>query len=210
VDKVNSIEKLNEEIFLWINTGFASPLMDGFMSFITVTGDATVVTGFGLLLIWMWEQAPWRRERGRMTALFLVALAVGGGAMHAIKQNLPKDRPLAHFEERIRSGEVSVRAPFSQLRHRTFPSGHTQTAFGAAMFLSLAIRRPGAVIALFAWASLVGLSRVYTGVHFPMDIAGGAALGAGCAWMVHRFGGGPSLRRMTRQGETGGANAAPA
>ncbi|MDH5509981.1 MAG: phosphatase PAP2 family protein [Nitrospinota bacterium] len=189
------MESFNENMFLWINGRFASPLMDGVMSFVTVTGDATVVISCGFMLIWTWNLAPWKNRRGRMTALFLVALVVGGGAMHAIKQNLPKDRPLAHFEERIQKGEITVRAPFSLLYHRTFPSGHTQTAFGAAMFLALVIRKPAAIMALFAWAAMVGFSRVYTGVHFPMDIAGGAVLGAGSAWMVYRFGGGRPVHR---------------
>ena len=204
------MESFNENLFLWINGRFASPLMDGLMSFVTVTGDATVVISFGLMLIWMWRLAPWRCRRGRMMALFLVALAVGGGGMHAIKQNLPKDRPLAHFAERMEKGEVTMRAPFSQLYHRTFPSGHTQTAFGAAMFLSLAIRKPGAIMALLTWASMVGLSRVYIGVHFPMDIAAGAVLGAGCAWMVYRFAGGLSLSvRLQAMDGTAGERAAP-
>ncbi|MDH5478038.1 MAG: phosphatase PAP2 family protein [Nitrospinota bacterium] len=187
------MEKFNEELFLWLNSRLASPLMDGVMSFVTVTGDAVVVISFGLVAVAMWPKAPWRRNRFKAAGLFLAALAVGGAAMHGIKQNLPKDRPLAHFAEMINKGEARVRAPFSQLYHRTFPSGHTQTAFGAAIFFALLIRTPAAVVALLAWASMVGLSRVYLGVHFPMDIAGGSVLGAGAAWMVYRTGGGLAL-----------------
>ena len=190
--QADMMEKLNENLFLWINNAFASPLMDGAMTFVTVTGDATVVIGLGLMSLF-WRGAPWRTA-----VIFLAAMAAGGASVHVIKQSLPKDRPLAHFEERIHSGDVTVRTPFMALRHRTFPSGHTQAAFTAAVFFSLLIWRPGPAAALLVWAAMVGLSRIYLGVHFPMDVAGGAMVGAFCGWLIFRLGfgrtGGPSAK----------------
>jgi undecaprenyl-diphosphatase len=63
-------------------------------------------------------------------------------------------------------------------RHRTdsFPSGHAATSFAAAT--SIAGVRPSLGPTAFAGAALMALTRPYLGVHYPSDVAAGAALGA--------------------------------
>ena len=57
----------------------------------------------------------------------------------------------------------------------SFPSGHTAVAFGVATALAAGDARIAA--AEFALASAIGLSRVYLGAHYPLDVAAGATLG---------------------------------
>lgn len=60
-----------------------------------------------------------------------------------------------------------------------FPSSHAANHFGVALFLGLLLPRNRFVFAaLLLWASLVCYAQIYTGVHYPLDIAGGALLGA--------------------------------
>jgi undecaprenyl-diphosphatase len=57
----------------------------------------------------------------------------------------------------------------------SLPSGHASTSFAGALVLAYLVRR--AIPALFVLAALIALSRVYIGVHYPLDIVAGAALG---------------------------------
>lgn len=56
----------------------------------------------------------------------------------------------------------------------SFPSGHTSTAFAAAAVLTR-LGVPPAIA--YGLAALVGITRLYVGVHFPSDVLAGAVLG---------------------------------
>jgi membrane-associated phospholipid phosphatase len=75
--------------------------------------------------------------------------------------------------------------PLSSESSRSFPSGHTSSAFSTAMSLSLNYPKWYVAVPAFAWASATAYSRMYLGVHYPTDVLGGAVLGAGTAWLTH-------------------------
>lgn len=59
----------------------------------------------------------------------------------------------------------------------SFPSGHTSSAFTFAMAITLVLRKKGVAIASFIFAFLMGMSRIYVGVHYPTDVIVGAFVG---------------------------------
>jgi undecaprenyl-diphosphatase len=78
--------------------------------------------------------------------------------------------------------------PQESWQFNAFPSGHTAAAFGVATMLALLTRgtkyrRVGQVG--LVWATLVGISRIYRGVHWPTDVLGGALAGGLGALIVY-------------------------
>lgn len=67
----------------------------------------------------------------------------------------------------------------------SFPSGHTASSFAAATALSTFYPKAGPLA--FTLATLVGISRVHLGHHFPSDVAIGSVIGVGTGTMVARL-----------------------
>jgi len=110
----------------------------------------------------------------------LIAEMVSG----LLKLWIDRDRPpLANPDP-----EPLVRLPATG----SFPSGHATVAFACATVLALAV--PRLALPLFALAALVAWSRVYVGVHYPLDVLAGALLGVALAFAI--AGAGRALRRV--------------
>jgi len=64
-----------------------------------------------------------------------------------------------------------------------FVSSHAANTFGLAALLFLWVKNKWFTILMIVWASLVGYSRIYLGVHYPGDVLFGSLLGVGCGWL---------------------------
>jgi undecaprenyl-diphosphatase len=64
----------------------------------------------------------------------------------------------------------------------SFPSGHTAAAF--ALAIALGAVHPGLVPPMLLLAITVGYARMYLGVHYPLDVAAGAAIGLLCGSVI--------------------------
>ena len=83
----------------------------------------------------------------------------------------------------IHEGRPSEPAPLVTIPNsHSFPSGHTATSFAAATILSAFV--PRAAPAFFLLAVAIGWSRLYVGVHWPLDVVGGALIGVATALLL--------------------------
>lgn len=82
-------------------------------------------------------------------------------------------------------GELPVHLPLGCTDSWSFPSSHATNIFCEATIVSLVFPRARPWAYLFA--SLVGFSRIYLGVHYPFDVLGGAGIGVLVGWGVVRL-----------------------
>jgi undecaprenyl-diphosphatase len=85
----------------------------------------------------------------------------------ALRQLIGRDRPFVVYPE----PRPLVHPPSSG----SFPSGHAAAAFACATVIAWA--SPRLAVPAYVVAVLVAWSRVYVGVHYPLDVLGGAVLG---------------------------------
>jgi undecaprenyl-diphosphatase len=166
--------------------GLREPWLDPIMQGITCTGLGWVqLVGILLAFALLWGRRWSTGRREGWLGLNPVAwsVLVAGLLSGAIRL------PLAAWVARERPSNFDSATPLEQVfGHSSFPSGHTTTSFAIATVLVLTLwgsRTAWAGWLAMLWASLVGLSRVYVGVHFPSDVLGGAALGTSCGAVIY-------------------------
>jgi undecaprenyl-diphosphatase len=110
-------------------------------------------------------------RRPGLVPLVAVGVLLAHVSSLLLKRAFGVERPNERFPE----PEPLVPAPTDF----SFPSGHATTSFAAAALIAGAA--PRLAVPAFVLAAAVAFSRVYVGVHYPLDVAGGALLGLGVA-----------------------------
>lgn len=163
---------LDDRIRLAVHS-FASPRLTAIMRALSLYGGPAGLTPLGIVLAVVFLRKRWRRG-----ALLVVVTMAGAGLLDTLlKLTFRRSRPAAFFDYPL---------PASH----SFPSGHAFFAAsffgGVAVLVSGRVRNPllRALIWIVAAALilLVGLSRVYLGVHYPSDVLAGYA--AATVWVA--------------------------
>jgi undecaprenyl-diphosphatase len=174
---IDRLIALDKTIFLLINGTWPSPALDIGMAFVTLFGNGLFLAGIVGPVLYFGDR---RRFAARVPAI-IAAVVVGGVVNGIIKEIVGRPRPLTEFSEEIRTGAVWVHTVFERWRGNSFPSGHAQTAFGTATALAYYYRGWYTPL-VFILAGGVAVSRIYLGVHFPLDVVAGALVGVGCSF----------------------------
>ena len=186
---------LDTSLFQWLNQSAANGLLDRVMPWLS--GNALFLPAVVVVALWLVLRCG---ERGRVCAL-LVALAVGfsdGAVCQPAKRGFARPRPYITLETTRFAPVPGLTASFAVVgelspearaelnggsgAYRSLPSSHSANWAAASVVACFFFRRLARV--LVPLTILVGLSRIYNGVHYPSDVLAGWVLGAGSGAFV--------------------------
>lgn len=159
---------MNYSIFKLINS-FAGkwPALDNVMIYLSKTAILIVIA----LLCYLWIQKGTERKHTAFYIALTLILALGGNFI--IHQFYYHARPFVNHH---------VTKLISHSSDSSFVSDHGTLVFSTAIILLLRKDRLGMVS--LVWAILVGISRIFVGVHYPFDIIGAFILAGVVAIVV--------------------------
>jgi undecaprenyl-diphosphatase len=166
---IEKIKDWDTELFLFLNS-LHTPLMDTAMYWIT--DRFFWIPFYALLMFFLIRRFKWQGVWMIIATVLAIALA-DQIASSVFKPYFLRNRPC--YEESISQVVHVVRGCGGRYG---FVSSHASTTFAFATLLWLLLRNALRNISyLFYWAFLVSYSRIYVGVHYPLDLFFGALVG---------------------------------
>jgi membrane-associated phospholipid phosphatase len=154
------------ELHIMLNQ-YNSPGFDQFFKYITIAGDGSFLPVFILIMLMV---------HFRGTILMIATFLLSGLFVQVLKRFVFDDiaRPVKYFQG---SYQLHLVENIDQHCCRSFPSGHSATAFGIFFCLALVSRQNWIKLLMLILAFMVAYSRVYLSQHFLIDIMAGSFIG---------------------------------
>ncbi len=167
---------LNVQIFQWIHAGAGGrPVVDGFAVFFA-EGGPYLLAGF-FVVLWFFVSENKKSALLEATQAAAIGLAV--------------NQLIGLFYFHPRPYMIGLATPlFSHGPETSFPSDHATLMFVAAFYMLMARRWAACGIPILTVATLTAWGRVYSGIHFPFDMAGSLVIGLASAHFMRRIVGG--------------------
>lgn len=150
-------------ILLFIQDCIRNPILNMIMIFITSLGDDGLLWIAATIVLLIPKKT---RKVGIMSAVALLGSLIINN--NIIKNIVQRPRPYVTFTDL----QIIIPEP----SEFSFPSGHTSSSFAAAAVFYRHLPKKVGVPSIIL-AGLIGLSRLYVGVHYPTDVLAGAIMG---------------------------------
>ncbi|MFW5820080.1 MAG: phosphatase PAP2 family protein [Bacteroidota bacterium] len=163
------------ESFLILNS-LHNPFLDSVMPYITWMGDGLFAAIVALVFL------LYRVRYGIFLGLSFITSGLLAQTMKKVIFS-GELRPMAYFREI--GTEIHTIPEVKQLMLYSFPSGHSTTAFACFVGISFLVKQWYWKMILLLVAIIVGYSRVYIAVHFPVDVIAGSLIGVLSSYLFY-------------------------
>ena len=178
---MQEIIQLDKEVFLYLNN-LGNSSWDGFWEVISYR--FSWIPFYVLLLFLLWKNFGWKQTLLILLITVLMILAADQ-LTNILKNGVKRFRPCSTegFEGIMRPVACNKSGRYG------FTSAHSANHFALAIFLGLIFksRIKWFFYFLLVWAGICAYSRIYLGVHFPLDIICGALIGIFFGWLSFKF-----------------------
>ncbi|WP_348620869.1 phosphatase PAP2 family protein [Pedobacter lusitanus] len=165
----NPIQKIDNRILIDLSEHRSEPKTNVFMFLSKYNNLVNIAVPAGIFAAGVIDNDKGTRQNACYIA---TSSAVNLLLTMVIKKIVKRPRPFL--------GQIKINAVYHP-GQTSFPSGHTSSSFTTATALSQVYHKWYVIAPAYLWASSVGYSRMYLGVHYPSDVATGALIGTGSA-----------------------------
>jgi len=173
------LERLDQQIFLFLNS-YYSPFWDKVMH--AVSSITIWIPLYLAILVYLGLRY---KRKFIIIILFIILAATFSDqiSVHLFKNIFQRLRPchepslegLVHLVDGYCGGLYG------------FVSSHATNSFNVAIISLLFIRKRWFTVSIIIWATVVGYSRIYLGVHYPGDVICGSIVGALLGWSIFKL-----------------------
>lgn len=170
---IAGLNDVEVQVLLWIQDHLRNDFLTPIFQFITRFGDGGIFWIMICVLLLLYAKT--RRNVGIPAALSL--------ALNALLTNVI----LKNVVARVRPYDwvTNLQILTGRPHDFSFPSGHSAASFSVAMAIYLSGHKKAGTAALI-FASLIAVSRLYLGVHYPTDVLGGILVGSLSALAIRK------------------------
>jgi undecaprenyl-diphosphatase len=173
---IKTIIESDRELFLFLN-GFHNHFSDNFMYMISQMEIWSPL--YAVIIAFIFK--TYKRKGFLILSFFIILILLSGLFSNAVKETVQRLRPFN--DPLIKNLAHTV---INNAGLYGFVSGHATNVFAGFTFTTLIFRNRWYTCTLLIWAILVSYSRIYLGVHFPLDILGGIVSGCFTGWLVFK------------------------
>ncbi|MFS4494625.1 phosphatase PAP2 family protein [Maribacter sp. 2308TA10-17] len=178
---LEEILKYDKEVFLLLNN-LGSETWDGFWMF--MTNKFSSIPVYLILIFLCYKQIGLKKTILLIVAAILMIVATNGLA-DFFKYGVARLRPCydTSVNELMRLVKDSCGGKFG------FFSAHAGNTMAVAVFFSILLKEKFKLVGilLLIWAVLISYSRIYIGVHFPLDVFAGMVIGLFFGWLFAKL-----------------------
>ncbi|MDO5981098.1 phosphatase PAP2 family protein [Flavivirga spongiicola] len=178
---INQLLEYDTELFLFLNNLGSEPWDN---LWLIITNKLTFIPLYAILLYLLYKKYG---LRSLLVFVVVVALMITftDQITNVFKRGFQRPRPCGEADLIDQMRFIAVRCG-----KYGFFSGHSSNSMAAAVFAGLMLKQyyKYLIFILLFWSAVVAYSRIYVGVHYPLDIVCGLTFGAIAGFLFYKLG----------------------